>query len=77
MGVSIVCENEHDAAIGRFEQLSVTGLLNAPEGVIEITKVAICPVATLALPGWLDNVKPANCSFSVGEEAMAKFASPL
>jgi hypothetical protein len=41
LGVSVDCENEHAAAVGTFEQLNVTGLVNPATGVIEIVKVAI------------------------------------
>jgi hypothetical protein len=77
LGASVVCENEHDAATGRFKQPSVTGLPNPADGAIEMVKVAICPVRMLALPGWLERAKPPNCSVITAEEVMAKFASPL
>ena len=51
LGVSVDCENEQAAAVGTFEQLNVTGLLNPAAGVIEIVKVAICPVRMVAFAG--------------------------
>jgi hypothetical protein len=77
LGVSVDCENKHAAAVGTFEQLNVTGLVNPAAGVIEIVKVVICPVRMVAFAGWLDTVKFASCTLIVAEEKVAKFASPL
>ena len=77
MGVSVDCENEQAAAVGTFEQVNVTGLVNPAAGVIEIVKVAVCPVRMVAFAGWLDTVKFASCALMVAEEKVEKFASPL
>ena len=77
LGVTVDCENKHAAAVGTFEQLNVTGLVKPAAGVIEIVKVAVCPVRMLAFAGWLETVKFASCTLIVAEEKDAKFASPL
>ena len=77
LGVSVDCENKQAAAVGTFEQLNVTGLVNPAAGVIEIVKVAVCPVRMVAFAGWLDTVKLASCTFTVADEVVEKFASPL
>ena len=77
MGVSVDCENEQAAAVGTFEQVNVTGLVNPAAGVIEIVKVAVCPVRMIAFAGRLDSAKFANCTLMVADEVVEKFASPL
>jgi len=77
LGVSVDWENEQAAAVGIFEQFNATGLVNPAAGVIEIVKVAVCPVRMVAFAGRLDSVKFASCTLMVAEEKVAKFASPL
>jgi hypothetical protein len=77
LGVNVDCENEQAAAVGTFEQVNVTGLVNPAAGVSEIVKVAVCPVRMVAFAGWLDTVKFASCALMVAEEKVEKFASPL
>ena len=40
-GVSVVCEKAHEAAIGRLEQLKLTGDVNPADDVSEIVKLAL------------------------------------
>ena len=61
LGVSEAWEKRHDAAVGKFKQLSETWLLKPTEGAIETLSVTDCPETTLADDGCTDRTKPDVC----------------